>query len=38
MIVYIGLGSNVGDREAMLRAALDRLAELPSFGSMPENR
>ena len=30
MIAYVGLGSNVGDREAMLRAALDQLAALPS--------
>ena len=29
MIVYIGLGSNVGDREAMLRAALEQLENLP---------
>ena len=29
MIVYVGLGSNVGDRSGMLRAALDRLAMLP---------
>lgn len=26
---FIGLGSNLGDREASLRAALDRLAALP---------
>lgn len=30
MIAYVGLGSNVGDREAMLRAALDLLADMPS--------
>ena len=29
MIAYIGLGSNVGDREAMLRAALEQLENLP---------
>ena len=29
MIVYVGLGSNVGDREAPLRAALDQLAAMP---------
>jgi 2-amino-4-hydroxy-6-hydroxymethyldihydropteridine diphosphokinase len=27
-VAYIGLGSNLGDREANLRAALERLAEL----------
>ncbi len=30
MIVYVGLGSNVGDREAMLRAALEQLAAMPA--------
>ncbi len=30
MIAYVGLGSNMGDREAMLRSALDLLAALPS--------
>ncbi|MCZ7608277.1 MAG: 2-amino-4-hydroxy-6-hydroxymethyldihydropteridine diphosphokinase [Planctomycetota bacterium] len=29
MNAFIGLGSNLGDREASLRAALDRLAALP---------
>ena len=29
MIVYVGLGSNVGDREAMLKAALEQLENLP---------
>jgi len=29
VIAYVGLGSNMGDREAMLRAALDQLAQLP---------
>jgi 2-amino-4-hydroxy-6-hydroxymethyldihydropteridine diphosphokinase len=29
MKVYIGLGSNLGDREAMIRIALDDLARLP---------
>ena len=30
-LVYVGLGSNVGDREAMLRAALERLAAEPGL-------
>jgi 2-amino-4-hydroxy-6-hydroxymethyldihydropteridine diphosphokinase len=30
VIDYVGLGSNMGDREAMLRAALDQLALMPS--------
>lgn len=30
MIDYVGLGSNVGDRDAMLRAALDELARMPA--------
>ena len=30
MIAYVGLGSKGGDREAMLRAALDQLADMPS--------
>jgi 2-amino-4-hydroxy-6-hydroxymethyldihydropteridine diphosphokinase len=30
VIAYVGLGSNVGDREAMLRMALEQLAALPS--------
>jgi 2-amino-4-hydroxy-6-hydroxymethyldihydropteridine diphosphokinase len=29
MRVFIGLGSNLGDREALIRAALDELARLP---------
>lgn len=29
MKVYVGLGSNLGDREASIRAALGALAELP---------
>ena len=29
MKVFVGLGSNLGEREAMIRAALDALAELP---------
>jgi 2-amino-4-hydroxy-6-hydroxymethyldihydropteridine diphosphokinase len=29
MRVYVGLGSNLGDREAAIRAALDALAGLP---------
>ena len=29
MKVYVGLGSNLGDREASIRAALEALAELP---------
>ena len=29
MIDYVGLGSNVGDRDAMLRAALEQLEGLP---------
>jgi 2-amino-4-hydroxy-6-hydroxymethyldihydropteridine diphosphokinase len=28
---YVGLGSNLGDREAMLRAALERLAAEPAI-------
>ena len=30
MIAYVGLGSNLGDREAMLRLAIEQLAALPS--------
>jgi 2-amino-4-hydroxy-6-hydroxymethyldihydropteridine diphosphokinase len=30
-IAYLGLGSNLGDREAHLRAAVDRLAESDSM-------
>lgn len=30
MIVYVGLGSNLGEREAMIRLALDDLARLPA--------
>lgn len=30
MKAYIGLGSNLGDREAMIRIALDDLARLPA--------
>ncbi len=29
MRAYVGLGSNLGDREHMIRQALDKLAELP---------
>jgi 2-amino-4-hydroxy-6-hydroxymethyldihydropteridine diphosphokinase len=29
VIAYVGLGSNTGDREAMLRAALEHLENLP---------
>ncbi len=29
MIVYVGLGSNLGDRGAQIRAALDQLGALP---------
>lgn len=29
MLVYVGLGSNLGDRAATMRAALDALAEAP---------
>jgi len=31
MICYLGLGSNLGDREALLRAALKRLAVVPGL-------
>ena len=30
--VFLGLGSNLGDRQANLRCALQRIAELPSTG------
>jgi len=30
MIVWIGLGSNTGDRDAMLRAAIEQLAAMPA--------
>jgi 2-amino-4-hydroxy-6-hydroxymethyldihydropteridine diphosphokinase len=30
-VVYIGLGSNLGDRAATIRVALDRLAEQPEI-------
>jgi 2-amino-4-hydroxy-6-hydroxymethyldihydropteridine diphosphokinase len=30
-LAYIGLGANLGDREAMLRAALERLAAEPAI-------
>jgi 2-amino-4-hydroxy-6-hydroxymethyldihydropteridine diphosphokinase len=29
MIVYVGLGSNLGEREAMIRLALEELSRLP---------
>lgn len=31
MIAVVGVGSNLGDREATIRAAIDRLAKLPGI-------
>lgn len=35
--VYLGLGSNLGDREAMLRAALAAISDLPQTGVTAES-
>ena len=35
--VYLGLGSNLGDRQAMLRAAIDAIAKLPGTAVTAES-